>query len=228
MALSAARRKTLPGRALLQHDRAAGRFVAGTDEAGRGCLAGPLVAAAVVLDTERLRGPEAAPLAQLNDSKQLAPELRERMFQSVCAAATSWSVTVISPGRIDRDGLHVCNLQALRSSLERIQIEFDVAFVDGFDLGDTPFPSHRLVRGDSTSAAIAAASIIAKVSRDRLMTRLDHATGDRWAFAEHHGYATPLHHDRIQMHGVSRYHRRSFASKAYIGAPDAMHVTAGV
>lgn len=174
-----------------------------------------MVIAAAVLDHERLVGPEAAPLGQLNDSKKLAVDVRDRLYDIVMRSVTSWSVIVVSPARIDRVGLHRCNLAGMRRALEQMRAPFGIALVDGFQLDDTPWPAKRLIKGDATSASIAAASIIAKVTRDRLMARIDEQTGRRWAFAEHMGYATPLHHDRIRTHGISALHRLSFASQAY-------------
>jgi ribonuclease HII len=214
--VSPARTTARPGKRLLQHDRKLGvRFVVGADEVGRGCLAGPLVAAAVVLDLERMRGPVAAPFAYLDDSKKLTPDRRERLHRAVMTQAAAWSVVQVSPRQIDQHGVHVANLAALRRAIGHVARRGEVALVDGFDPGDVGIPSQRIVKGDGTSAAIAAAAVLAKVTRDRMMERLDHATERRWAFTEHVGYATPLHHERIAIHGVSRHHRRSFASTAY-------------
>ena len=209
-----------PGKKLLDHDRALGhRYVAGVDEAGRGCLAGPLVAAAVVLDMQRLVGPDASPLMQVNDSKQLSHAERERMYASVLTCVSSWSISVISPARIDRVGLHKCNIEAMKIALRGLRVTPEVGLVDGFALVEhnLAYPCTQIIKGDATSASIAAASIIAKVSRDRLMMRLDERLGGRWAFAEHMGYATPLHHERLQEHGPGSHHRMSFASAAYEG-----------
>lgn len=215
-----------PGRKLLAHDRRLARYVAGVDEAGRGSLAGPLVAAAVVLDLERLTGPEAAALGQLDDSKKLSPAVRERLYRVVLARARDISVSLVPSATIDRDGLHRSNIAAMRRALERLTAPVDVVLVDGFQLEPiellgcgTRFDCRRVVRGDSTSAAIAAGAIVAKVTRDRLMARLDSETGERWAFAEHHGYATELHAERIQLHGTCHHHRMSYVAQSYAGAP---------
>jgi ribonuclease HII len=205
-----------PGKRLLKHDRALGvRYVAGADEVGRGCLAGPLVAAAVVLDLERLTGPRAASFGYLDDSKKLTLERRNQLYLQVMGAARAWAVVQVSPREIDRNGVHAANVAALARALRQVGAHAEIALVDGFDCGDVGLPRQRIVKGDATSAAIAAASVIAKVTRDRLMHRIDAETGGRWAFTEHVGYATPLHHERIGEHGVSRYHRRSFDSTAY-------------
>ncbi len=217
-----------PGKQLIAFDQQAGRYVAGTDEAGRGCLAGPLVAAAVVFDTTRLIGPDAALLSRLDDSKKLTHETRELLFTRVTSLASSWSVRIMSASFIDTHGIQPANIRALHGSLAGLDGPIDIAFCDGFDLeasrrhlnGNESLRCdvHQLIKGDRTSAAVAAAAIIAKVTRDRLMADLDDHTDGRWAFADHHGYATPLHHERIQLHGISEHHRTCFASSAYHGA----------
>ena len=204
-----------PGKKLLAHDRSLGiRYVAGADEAGRGCLAGPLVAAAVVLDIDSMVGPDAAVFGHLNDSKKVAPPMRDRLYDAVLAHAAAWSVVSFSPATIDRVGLHKTNLAALRTAFDQLSVPYGIELVDGFDLGYRRVESRRMIKGDATSASIAAASIIAKVTRDRLMHRLD-MLDPRWNFTEHVGYATPEHHERIRVHGITRYHRLSFASSAY-------------
>jgi ribonuclease HII len=222
------RPKPRPGKQLLAHDRRLGRYIAGVDEAGRGCLAGPLVAAAVVLDLEQLTGPEAAALGQLNDSKLLPADVRDRLYRVVLARARDVAVAVVAPERIDREGLHVSNIAAMRRALVQLQSPVEVMLVDGFQLEPieleacgTRLECRRLVKGDRTSAAIAAGAIVAKVTRDRLMARLDEETDRRWAFTEHHGYATELHAERIALHGTSHHHRMSYEARAYEGAPRA-------
>ena len=210
---------------MLTHDRGLARFVAGCDEAGRGSLAGPLVAAAVVLDLERLTGPEASALGQLDDSKKLSRDVRDRLYDAVLARARDISVAFVPPTTIDRVGLHKCNIAAMRRALASLEAPIEVMLVDGFQLEPitlndcgTMFECQKLIKGDGRSAAIAAAAIIAKVTRDRLMQRLDEETGGCWAFAEHAGYATELHAERIQLHGVSHHHRLSYEAMAYVGA----------
>lgn len=217
-----------PGKQLIAFDQQAGRFVAGADEAGRGCLAGPLVAAAVVFDTSQLVGPDAALLARLDDSKKLTRDVREMLFTRVTSLALSWSVRIASASFIDTNGIQPANIRALHGALAGLTGQIDIAFCDGFDLhasrryldGSSPLRCdvRQLVKGDRTSAAVAAAAIIAKVTRDRIMADLDTHTSGRWAYTEHHGYATPLHHERIQINGISEHHRRCFASSAYRGA----------
>jgi ribonuclease HII len=222
---AATRPKPRPGKKLLAHDRKIARFVAGVDEAGRGSLAGPLVAAAVVLDMDRLTGPEAAALGHLNDSKQLSADMRDKLYRVVLARARDISVALVPSTTIDRDGLHVSNIRAMRRALQRLTSPVEAVLVDGFQLEPiellgcgTRFDCRKVIKGDATSAAIAAGAIVAKVTRDRLMARLDEETERRWAFAEHHGYATELHAERIQLHGTSHHHRMSYEAQAYIGA----------
>jgi ribonuclease HII len=183
------------------------------------------VAAAVVLDLDALVGPDAAALGQLDDSKKLKIDVREKLYRVVLDRARHVSIAVAPPSTIDRDGLHVTNIAVMRRALSRIEEPVDVVLVDGFQLdpislrGGTPMECRKLVKGDATSAAIATAAIIAKVTRDRLMHRLDVETGSRWAFTEHAGYAVPLHAERIQAHGTSHLHRMSYDAAAYRGAP---------
>jgi ribonuclease HII len=205
----------LSGQRLLRYDRKLDvRFVAGADEAGRGCLAGPLVVAGVLLDYELLRGHRVRPLATLNDSKQVVAEERERLFHAVVDAATMVSVRVIPSTAIDHAGLHRSNLWGLRAVLADL-VRVDCAcLVDGFRLGPLAPPHSAVVDGDTKSAAIAAASIIAKVTRDRLMRRID-ALHPGYGFASHVGYITPFHTAAVRAHGPCAQHRRSFNAKAY-------------
>ncbi|MCW2928256.1 MAG: ribonuclease [Thermoleophilia bacterium] len=221
----AVRAKPRPGKKLLKHDRDIARYVAGVDEAGRGSLAGPLVAAAVVLDLEQLTGPEAAALGALNDSKLLSADVRDRLYRVVLARARDVSVALVPATTIDARGLHKSNIAAMRRALERLTSPVEAVLVDGFQLEPirlhecgTVHECRRIIKGDRTSAAIAAGAIVAKVTRDRLMNRLDDETGRRWAFTEHHGYATELHAERIREHGTCHHHRMSYEALAYVGA----------
>jgi ribonuclease HII len=206
------------GQKLLRFDRGLGaRFVAGADEAGRGSLAGPLVVAGVLLDYGSLRDHRVRPLAFLNDSKQCLPARREELFHAVLACAERVAVRVIPPGDIDRNGLHKSNLAGLRAMLHAVG-PADVCLVDGFRLGPLA-PEHRaVVDGDEKSAAIAAASIVAKVTRDRLMRRLD-ALYPAYGFAQHVGYITPGHSAVVRERGPSAVHRLSFQALCYEREP---------
>jgi len=203
------------GQKLLQFDRKLGaRLVAGADEAGRGSLAGPLVVAGVLLDYGTLRDHRVRPLAYLNDSKQCPPERREQLFGAVLAAAERIAVRVIPASEIDRNGLHRSNLRGLREVLWELFPPAEACLVDGFRLGRTA-PEHRaVVDGDEKSAAIAAASIIAKVTRDRLMRRFD-AVYPSYRFSSNVGYITPEHSRRVLAHGPSPIHRRSWRARCY-------------
>lgn len=209
------RRRRPPGRRLFAFDRALGaRFVAGADEAGRGCLAGPLVAAAVLFDYERLSRADLRALSALNDSKQQTAERRDALYPVILRVATR--VAVISrcaPG-IDRRGLHVTNLAALRDALARVACEGAICLSDGFPVADVGHEQQAVVGGDARSAAIAAASVIAKVTRDRFMYRAD-AAHPGWEFASHVGYATREHRAAIERLGITPLHRLSFQSAAY-------------
>ena len=206
------------GRKLLQFDRKLGaRFVAGADEAGRGPLAGPLLVAGVLLDYAKLRDHKVRPLACLNDSKQCSEAQREELYRAVIGCAERVVVRAVPATQIDRDGLHRSNLAGLRAVLSKLTPPAEVCLVDGFRLGPLA-PAHRaVVDGDEKSAAIAAASIIAKVTRDRLMRRLD-AVYPRYGFSSHVGYITPEHTRAVLVHGPCPQHRRSFAARAYLAA----------
>jgi ribonuclease HII len=191
------------------------RFVAGTDEAGRGCLAGPLVAAAVLFDYERLAVGDRRILGGIHDSKQMTEEARLEMFPCVLRAAARVSIVVRSAPGIDRRGLHVTNCEALGDALARLEPSPEtICLVDGFRLPRCKVPHRRVVGGDRTSAAIAAASVLAKVTRDRYM-REAAERHPGWGFEEHVGYSTPEHRAAIDKLGISPLHRRSFQSVAY-------------
>ncbi len=202
-------------RRLVSFDRSLGtRFVAGADEAGRGSLAGPLVAAAVLIDYERLGPREVRMLGGLDDSKRQTPAAREALYPLVMRLAARVAVVSRCATGIDRRGLHVTNLAALRDALARVACTGCMCLTDGFPIGKLDHPQRAIVDGDATSAAIAAASIIAKVTRDRYMQRADsHYPG--WDFASHVGYGTPEHRAAIRRLGITPLHRLSFQSNAY-------------
>jgi ribonuclease HII len=213
------------GRRLLEFDRRLGaRFVAGADEAGRGPLAGPLVVAGVLLDLASIRDHRARPLALLNDSKQVDAPTRERLYGAVLACAERVSVHVFPPAVIDRDGLHRSNLRGLREALWACQ-PAEICLVDGFKLGPTAPPHRAVVDGDEKSAAVAAASIVAKVTRDRYMHSVD-AVYPAYGFSSHVGYITPAHSAVVRRIGPSEIHRRSFQALCYEGEPAVALATA--
>jgi ribonuclease HII len=210
-----ARKRQGTGRRLFAFDREVGRrFVAGADEAGRGSLAGPLVAAAVLFDLERLTLTDRRALSRLNDSKQHTAETREELYPLVLRAAARSVIVSRCVRGIDSRGLHVTNLDALRTALLGVAREGVVCLIDGFGVPEFGFEQRAVVDGDCRSAAIAAASVLAKVSRDRFM----HKAAERhpgWDFATNVGYSTPEHRAAIAANGVSPLHRMSFQSIAY-------------
>jgi ribonuclease HII len=183
------------------------------------------VVAAVCLDLEGLRGRPRRLLGDLDDSKRLDAPTRARLSDVLLTHADQVVVKMASPATIDRDGLHVTNLRLLAEALAALRPCPEIALVDGFRLGARA-PSHRAVTGgDRRSASIAAASVIAKTVRDRLMAGpLARAYPD-YGFDRHVGYATPEHHEAIRATGVSPLHRRSFRSSAYPWVPEE---TAGI
>ena len=193
---------------------AEGAAVAGADEAGRGCLAGPLSVAAVCLDYAALGEADRAALSGLDDSKRLTRPRREALYDEIVRLARQVVVLLVSPATIDRDGLHRCNLRALARAIERLDPAPDVALVDGFRLPECGREHRGVVGGDRLSAAVAAASIVAKVTRDRVMYGL-HESYPMYGFDSHVGYATAVHQAAICAHGVCELHRLSFASAAY-------------
>ncbi|MGI8945668.1 MAG: ribonuclease HII [Thermoleophilaceae bacterium] len=210
-----ARRRAHSGRRLFAFDRALGvRFVAGADEAGRGSLAGPLVAAAVLFDLDRLTLSDRRALSRLNDSKQHTEAAREELYPVVMRAVAKSAVVSRCVRGIDARGLHVTNLAALRAALLRVAREDALCLVDGFSVPDFGREQRAVIDGDSRSAAIAAASVLAKVTRDRYM-RAAAAAHPRWDFEANVGYSTPEHRAAIARHGVSPLHRMSFQSIAY-------------
>ena len=200
---------------MFRFDRSFGvRFVAGADEAGRGCLAGPLVAAGVLFDLDRVGPREVRALGALNDSKQQLPEARAKLFPVILRTAAK--VVIVSrcaPG-IDARGLHVTNLAALRDVLAKVARPGCICLSDGFPVAPLGHNQQAIIGGDAKSAAIAAASVIAKETRDRYMRRAD-VSHPGWEFSSHVGYSTPEHRDAIERIGISPLHRRSFQSAAY-------------
>ena len=180
--------------------------LAGADEAGRGCLAGPLVAAAVVLDYA------AAPfvgLSGLTDSKLLTPGAREMMYGQILCSASRISWVAYSPLTIDRVGLHRCNILALGNALQSLDGGYGLAVVDAFDLRRADLGARSIKGADYKSAAVAAASIVAKVARDRVMWAAA-SRHPEYGFDEHVGYATERHREALRRHGPCSFHRLSF------------------
>ncbi len=180
--------------------------VAGADEAGRGACAGPLVVAAAVLPQGR-RGE----VPGLADSKLLTEPAREAAYEQVVQRALSWSVVVVPSTEVDRCGLHVMNVRAMRQAVLRLDPSPSYVLTDGFPIGGMPAPTLAVWKGDRVAACVAAASVIAKVTRDQIMREL-HEHWPEYDFARHKGYVTPEHSDALRAHGPCPQHRFSYVN----------------
>lgn len=178
--------------------------IAGVDEAGRGACAGPLVVAAVVLGRE---------IAGLTDSKLITPARRHELYERIMATARAVHVVTIPPAEIDAHGLHRCNITGMRRAVAGLPGELGYVLIDGFTVPGLPAPSLAIWKGDQVAACVAAASIVAKVTRDGIMTAL-HEPYPEYGFAEHKGYVTPAHRAALAAHGPSPHHRFSFVTVA--------------
>ena len=177
-------------------------YVAGTDEVGRGCLAGPVVAAAVVLHPDRH-------VPGVADSKAVPSTEREFLYEQITRAAVTWATAEADPVEIDRINIHQASLQAMQRAILALAPLPDIVLVDAFRVPDLPMAQRGVLHGDRRCAAIAAASIVAKVTRDRQMLEL-HGRDPRYGFDRHKGYATADHLDAVARYGYSDAHRRSF------------------
>jgi ribonuclease HII len=186
--------------------------VAGADEAGRGACAGPLVVAAVILPPGR-RGE----VPGLADSKLLTPAARERVYEEVVARAVSYAVVVIPATEVDREGLQVCNLAGMRRALAALATPADYVLTDGFPVAGLGVPGLAVWKGDRVAACIAAASVVAKVTRDRIMVELDQKYPG-YGFAEHKGYSTDDHVAALAERGPCPEHRFSYVNVATAAA----------
>ncbi|MET8148149.1 ribonuclease HII [Actinoplanes sp. NPDC049668] len=186
------------------------RNVAGADEAGRGACAGPLVAAAAILPEGR-RGE----IDELADSKLLTAAARERVYGEVVARALAWSVVIIPPAEVDGRGLHVCNLAAMRRALASLTTRPEYVLTDGFPVDGLGAPGLAVWKGDRVAACVAAASVLAKVTRDRLMVELDGRFPD-YGFAVHKGYITDEHSAALIRLGPCVEHRFSYVNVAAV------------
>jgi ribonuclease HII len=176
--------------------------VAGCDEVGRGCLAGPVVAAAVVLHPDRH-------IPGVCDSKTVPAAERERLYDQILGAAIAWAVGAADPSEIDRINIHQASLRAMQRAVLLLAPLPDIVLVDAFRVPDLPMAQRGVLHGDRRCSAIAAASIIAKVTRDRQMLDL-HGRDPRYGFDRHKGYATADHLEAVARFGYSEVHRRSF------------------
>jgi ribonuclease HII len=181
--------------------------VAGIDEAGRGACAGPLVVAAVVLDPACIK----VKLPNLADSKLLSPQARETAYAEVLACAVDWHVVVIEAGQIDKNGLHVCNVTGMRRAFAGLRTTPGYVLTDGFPVRGLGARDLAVWKGDRVTASVAAASVIAKVSRDRMMNDL-HERYPQYGFDRHKGYSTEEHVRALDEYGPCPEHRRSFVN----------------
>lgn len=179
-------------------------LIAGADEAGRGACAGPLVAGAVIL-----RPGKSGEIPGLADSKLLTPLARDRVYDQILKRAVAWSVVSVDPGECDTLGMHQANLAALRRALLRLQPAAEFALTDGFGVDGLGMPNLAMWKGDRVAACVAAASVIAKVTRDRMMGGWHEALPD-YAFDIHKGYCTPLHQANLDRLGPCDIHRMRF------------------
>jgi ribonuclease HII len=177
-------------------------YVAGVDEVGRGCLAGPVVAAAVVLNPDRY-------VPRIGDSKTVTALERERLYARITRSAVAWAVASASCNEIDTINIHQASLRAMQRAVRLLAPSPDFVLVDAFRIPDLPMAQRAVIHGDSRCTAIAAASIVAKVTRDRMMLEL-HAEFPTYGFNRHKGYATREHLQAVAQFGYSAVHRQSF------------------
>lgn len=182
--------------------------VAGVDEVGRGACAGPLVVAACVL-----RPGDSAWLTELTDSKRLTATARERVYERVLMRAVSYSIVFVSAAEVDSVGVHVANIEGMRRAVARLDVDAGYVLTDAFAVPGLAVPSAPVVKGDRVAACVAAASVLAKVSRDRHMCEL-HEHYPQYGFAAHKGYSTPKHAAALDRHGPSAVHRYSYVNVA--------------
>ena len=182
--------------------------LAGVDEAGRGACAGPLVIASVVL-----ADPFAPELTQVRDSKDVSESEREKLFDVVTSASLAVSVIIVPAAEVDQRGVHAANLDGMRRAVQGLSITPSYVLTDGYAIEGLAIPNVAVWKGDQVVTCISAASIIAKVTRDRIMRELD-AQFPKFGFAKHKGYITKVHTEALQAHGPCIEHRRSFANIA--------------
>jgi ribonuclease HII len=184
--------------------------IAGVDEAGRGPCAGPLVIASLIL-----KDPQSDSLSEIRDSKELTPAKRERLFDVVIEQSLSYSIIEVSVDEIDSLGLHKCNIEGMRRAINALEIEPEYVLTDGYAIPGLVTPNLAVWKGDQVAISISAASILAKVYRDRIMVDLDKKYPG-YGLAGHKGYITKSHTDAIKELGVLPIHRKSFANIAEI------------
>ena len=182
-----------------------GDYICGIDEAGRGLLAGPVCCAAVILKRN-------SRFSWLNDSKKITEKRREVLFEQITSEAVTYSIVFVDNKKIDKMNILAATMSGMKEAAEGIEIDVPCFLVDGNKVPDGMKNAYPIIKGDAKSASIAAASVLAKVSRDRFMTELDFKYPE-YGFAKHKGYATKLHYERIERFGSSEYHRMTFLGK---------------
>lgn len=206
------RRVTGGDHPLFRYERALQRsgfaVIAGVDEAGRGACAGPLVVGAAVLDVTSRK--VVRTLAELGDSKALTAAARDRVYDRITEHAISWTTVIVPAAEIDEIGLHVANIEGMRRALARLDSDVDYVLSDGFAVPGLPVPNLGVWKGDQVCGCVAAAGVLAKVTRDRIMIELD-SQWPQYGFAVHKGYVTSMHREALATHGPSAVHRQSFA-----------------
>ena len=180
--------------------------IAGVDEAGRGPCAGPLVVAAVIL-----KDPFSKELSQVKDSKELTEAKREQLFEIIIENCIDYNIVEITPDEIDQLGLHKCNIEGMRRAVMGLKTSAEYVLTDGYPIPGLTIPNLSVWKGDKVAISISAASILAKVYRDRIMIELDKKYPN-YGLANHKGYITALHTDAIKKYGVLPIHRKSFAN----------------
>ena len=183
------------------------KAVCGVDEAGRGPLAGPVYAAAVIL-------PEDVSIDGLNDSKKLSEKKREKLFDEICEKAVSYSIAFATEQEIDELNILQATFLAMKRAVEGLGIKADYALIDGNRMPSLNIEGETVIKGDAVCKSIAAASILAKVSRDRFLLELDKQYPE-YCFSQHKGYGTKLHYEKIREFGISPVHRKSFLKKMH-------------
>lgn len=180
-------------------------FVCGIDEAGRGPLCGPVCAACVIL-------PEGFDLPGINDSKKLSEKKREALFEIITQNAVAYSISMVDAGVIDEINILQATFLAMRQAVDGMSVKPDIAYIDGNQKPGLSIEQRTIVKGDAKCISIAAASILAKVSRDRYMLEMDKKYPE-YQFAKHKGYGTKLHYEMLEQYGISPIHRRTFLKK---------------
>ncbi len=183
------------------------KLICGVDEAGRGPLAGPVYAAAVIL-------PDGIEIEGLNDSKKLSEKKREMLFDVITEKAVAYCVATASVEEIDEINILNATMLAMKRAVEGLKVNADYALIDGNCMPELNIDGEAVIKGDANSPSVAAASILAKVSRDRFMYELDKKV-PQYRFAQHKGYGTKLHYECIREHGISEYHRKTFLKKMH-------------